>query len=562
MVASKLGIAAKIQSITLIALLGIAAVVGLAAHGLYGAVTEARALKTRDLVEAVHGILRHYEAEERAGQLDRSAAQLAALMMVKDLRYAGKEYFWINDMQPRMIMHPTKPDLNGKDLSSLRDPNGKALFRAMVEIVTTDGSGFIPYQWPKPGADQPVDKISFVKGFAPWGWIIGSGVYADDTAAQMRPTLIKLVAGLVLTATLVGLLAFLIGRSIARPTLELAEVMDALAAGDLTRDVLVTQRRDEIGRMMEATRLFKDSLLRAQIMEGEATAVKVAAEQERRAARHDLADAFERAVGGIVTSVISAAMELEGTAGSMAGTAAETASQSTTVATAAEQTSTNVGIVAAAAKELGNSVAEVARQINGSVELAQTADAEAEHTTALVCDLREASERIGACAGMITQIASQTNLLALNATIEAARAGSAGRGFAVVATEVKALAGQTARATEEIGGEIARIRSAIMQTVAAIAGISARIRDMSAVSVSLATAVEKQGAATREIVRNIAQAALGTAEVTGNIAGVAQASDHTGAAASQVLASASALSRQSDRLTHEVARFLDSVRAA
>jgi methyl-accepting chemotaxis protein len=172
----KFSIATKIQGLTVIALLGIAAVVGLAAHGLYGAVTEARALKTRDLVEAVYGVLTHYEAEERAGRLDRGAAQAAALTMIRDLRYAGKEYFWINDLQPRMIMHPTKPDLDGKDLSAMRDPNGKALFRKMVEVVQANGAGFVPYQWPKPGAEQPVDKISYVKGFAPWGWVIGSGV--------------------------------------------------------------------------------------------------------------------------------------------------------------------------------------------------------------------------------------------------------------------------------------------------------------------------------------------------------------------------------------------------
>ena len=192
----KLSIGSKIQAITLVALFGLTAVVGLAAYGLYGAITEARALKTRDLVEAAHGILSHFEAEERAGRMSHERAQAAAVATVKALRYAGKEYFWINDMQPRMIMHAAKPELDGKDLSELRDPNGKALFREMVEVVKANGSGYVPYQWAKPGAEQPVDKISYVKGFAPWGWVIGSGVYADDTAAQMRPTLLNLLAGL------------------------------------------------------------------------------------------------------------------------------------------------------------------------------------------------------------------------------------------------------------------------------------------------------------------------------------------------------------------------------
>jgi len=558
----KLSIGSKIQAITLVALLGLTAVVGLAAYGLHGAITEARALKTRDLVEAAHGILAHFEAEERAGRISREGAQATAVATVKALRYAGKEYFWINDMQPRMIMHAAKPELDGKDLSELRDPNGKVLFREMVEVVKASGSGYVPYQWAKPGAEQPVDKISYVKGFAPWGWVIGSGVYVDDTASQMRPTLLSLLAGLLATAFVVGAIAFLIGRDISRPALALANVMRSLADGDLTKQVPTTQRSDEIGRMIEATRVFKDGLVRARALEAEVAEAKVAAEVERKAALRGMADGFERVVGSIVGTVASAATELQATAQSMAGTAAETASQSTTVAAAAEQAASNVSTVAAAAEELGASVQEIARQVHDSANLARTADAEASRTAELVRELEVATMRIGEAAGLITNIAGQTNLLALNATIEAARAGEAGRGFAVVAAEVKALAGQTARATEEIGGEISRIQAATAQTVSAIGGIAGRIREMNQVASSIASAVEEQGAATQEIVRNVSQAAVGTGEVTHNIVGVAQASEHTGAAATQVLASASDLSGQSERLGSEVARFLVTVRAA
>lgn len=558
----KLSIGAKIQSITLVALLGLAAVVGLAAYGLHGAIAEARALKTRDLVTTAHGVLAHFEAEERAGRMSRDKAQATAVATVKALRYAGKEYFWINDMQPRMIMHAAKPELDGKDLSELRDPNGKALFRDMVEVVKASGSGYVPYQWAKPGAEQPVDKISYVQGFAPWGWIIGSGVYADDTAAQMRPTMISLLAGLLVTASLVGTIAFLIGRGISRPALTLADVMGALAAGDLTKQVPATRRHDEIGRMIEATRVFKDGLARARALEAEAAEAKVTAEAERKAALRGMADGFERVVGSIVGTVTSAAIELRETAQSMAGTAAETASQSTTVAAAAEQAASNVSTVAAAAEELGASVQEIARQVNGSANLARTADAEASRTTELVRELETATVRIGEAAGLITNIASQTNLLALNATIEAARAGEAGRGFAVVAAEVKELAAQTARATEEISGEISRIQTATGHAVSAIGGIAKRIREMNEVATSIASAVEEQGVATQEIVRNVSQAAVGTGEVTHTIAGVAQASEHTGVAATQVLASASDLSQQSERLNGEVSRFLATVRAA
>jgi methyl-accepting chemotaxis protein len=210
-----------------------------------------------------------------------------------------------------------------------------------------------------------------------------------------------------------------------------------------------------------------------------------------------------------------------------------------------------VGTVAAAAEELGSSVEEIGRQVNGSVELTRLVDAEVDRAAVLVRKLEEATARIGSVAGLIAGIAGQTNLLALNATIEAARAGEAGKGFSVVAAEVKALAEQTGRATAEIGGEIARIQDATTQAATAIGGIEGHVRELGSVAASIAAAVEEQGAATREIVRSVAQAALGTGEVTGNIAGVARASEQTGAAAGEVLASAS-----------EVARFLETVRAA
>jgi len=552
----------RMQVVTALALLGLAAMVGLAAHGLDGAVTEARALKTRDLVTAAHGVIAHFEAEERAGRIDRRGAQTAAAAAVKAMRYAGQEYFFITDMTPRMVMHPTKPELDGSDLGSRTDPTGKPLFRDMVEVVRGRGEGYVPYQWPKPGADQPVDKISYVKGFAPWGWVVGSGVYADDTATQTRPTMLALLVGLLATGAVVGTAAFLIGRGISRPAVALAGVMDALAAGDLSKDVPAARRGDEIGRMMDATRVFKDGLVRARALEADAASARVALEADRRAALHGMADGFERAVGGVVDTVASAATELQATSEAMAGLATGTATRSTAVAAAAEETSANVGTVAAAAEELGASVEEIGRQVNGSAELTRLVDSEADRTAALVRKLEEATVRIGSAAGLIAGIAGRTNLLALNATIEAARAGEAGKGFTVVAAEVKALAEQTGRATAEIGGEIARIQDATAEAATAIGGIVGRVRELGAVAALIAAAVEEQGAATREIVRNVAQAALGTGEMTVNIAGVACASERTGAAAGEVLASASDLSRQSERLRAEVAHFLETVRAA
>jgi methyl-accepting chemotaxis protein len=294
----------------------------------------------------------------------------------------------------------------------------------------------------------------------------------------------------------------------------------------------------------------------------ERKAAQEQADAERASAMRDLADEFEAAVGKIVDKVSTTSMELELAAGSMSKTAETTQELSTAVASASQESSSNVQTVATATDEMAASVNEISRQVQESSRIANEAVAQADRTDSRISELSHAAGRIGDVIKLITAIAEQTNLLALNATIEAARAGEAGRGFAVVAQEVKQLAAQTAKATDEIRIQIAGMQTATHESVGAIKEIGGTIARISQIATTVAAAVEEQGASTQEIARNVQQAAEGTAQVTGNIGEVTRGASETGAAAAQVLNSAQSLATESNHLKMEVAKFLATVRAA
>ncbi|MDO9713378.1 methyl-accepting chemotaxis protein [Paracraurococcus lichenis] len=360
------------------------------------------------------------------------------------------------------------------------------------------------------------------------------------------------------TLCLVLLLSRMILRSIGAVLHRLSETMTALAARDYTVAVPGQERRDEIGAMARTVQVFKDGLVHA-----EALAAEQAAEQAARAARAErlaaLLRGFEAKVRRTVEVLATAVSQLQGTARAMAGTAEGTLERAGAVAAAAEQTSANVQTVAAAAEELSASIAEITRQVSQSSKVAGQAVAEARRTDEVVRGLAEGAQRIGEVMRLITTIAGQTNLLALNATIEAARAGEAGKGFAVVASEVKNLAAQTAKATEEIAAQVGAMQSATGDAVGAIQAIGARIGEVSEIATAIAAAVEEQGAATSEIARSVQQAAAGTQSVSGAIGAVSRAAGEARTTAGQVATASEELGRQAKTLDQEVGSFLDSV---
>ncbi len=392
---------------------------------------------------------------------------------------------------------------------------------------------------------------------------VREGRTAGDRGAALASSAHKVI--LVALAAMV-LLCLAIGwslvRSVSVPISRMTQAMRRLADRDMTAEIPGVGRRDEIGGMAVAVQVFKDGMMRADQLTAEQELMKQAASASQKAMLGQTADAFEAKVGALVGQLSVRADELQATAQTMSSTACQTNQQANLVAASAEEASAGVQTVAAAAEQLAASISEITRQVAHSSKMTDRAVTDAKRTDVIVNALSEGAEKIGHVVGLITTIAGQTNLLALNATIEAARAGDAGKGFAVVASEVKSLASQTAKATEEIGAQIAQIQSATKEAVDAIRAIVVTITEISATAMSIAASVEQQGAATGEIARNVAQTAQAAQDVTFNISGVSQAANGTGAAAAQVLGAASGLSQQSDLLAAEMTRFLAGIRSA
>ena len=417
-------------------------------------------------------------------------------------------------------------------------------------ITTVKGAPFIGSY--RPVRDRAGTLIGVVAAFMP----LGSFLSPIDTI--LHRLAIESLAALVVSAGVI----FVATRQITSPLERLIRQIGDIAGGRLDTQVDCAGRGDELGALGRAVNVLRDGVIQRNQLASSAETQKADAERARTAELSQVAQRFDAEIGTLVGQISTAAAGMEAAARTMSATADSGFAQADAVSQAANLASAGVQTVAAAAEELASSITEINRQVNHSGQITTQAVADTRRTDDIVRALADGAEKIGQVVGLISNIAGQTNLLALNATIEAARAGEAGRGFAVVASEVKSLAGQTARATEEISAQVTQIQASTREAVAAIQGIGQTIENVSTIATAIAAAVEQQGAATGEIARNIQQTAQSTSHVTQTIGGVRSAASETGTLSGQVLSSASSVSQQAASLARQVARFVETVRAA
>ena len=521
--------------------------------------------RLRNVVENAYSVLADYQRRAASGALSEADAKTQALTALKAMRYDESNYVWIHDLHPMMIMHPTVPGLDGKDLTTYVDGEGKAIFVAMnAAIAASSGrEAEFGYVWSKPGQDPKLNfpKRSFVKEFAPWGWVVGSGLYIDDLDARaFRLTAVLGGICLLLLVASAGLVAVLV-KSILKPLATAVEELQTLATGNTDAFMTVAGGLREIAAIHEALSYFRNAIIERKRL-GDEQEQENAHQRERQDRVDGLIARFRTDVTSLLGAVSETAGTMTDTAHTLEGIADATSVQASSASSASEEAATAVQTVAAAAEELSASIDEISRQVMTTKDIVRHATEEATVTNTKIDGLAGSVERIGTVVQMISEIAAQTNLLALNATIEAARAGEAGKGFAVVAAEVKSLADQTAHATKDISQQITSIQLSTGEAVGAIRRIGETMDRIDINTTAIATSVEEQGAATREITRNVSETASGARDVVRSMTEVAHNVDDTTRCASDVLEASKLVSERSGTLRTAVEDFLSKVAAA
>ncbi|MBO0346131.1 cache domain-containing protein [Roseibium sp. CAU 1637] len=514
--------------------------------------------KTHTVAEIATSMAKYFHHLEETGELSQDEAQARARDVIRALRYDGSNYaFGYTETGHRVVS--VTPEKEGQDAYGSSDSNGKHHVQAMIEAAKT-GGGAVSYYKPRKGQETPLPKTSWAQPFKPWGWVLATGMYVDDVEASFWNTAYKIL-GIALVGGLLALsISYAVIRSLSKPLACLTENMTRLAQGDTDIEISSSGRSDEIGNMARAMEVFAENERARRELEHQESD-RQALERTRSDNVQTLTAGFEGQIQGLIETITKSVGGLQQASTDLNAGAQQTTDQSEAVAGAAGHASSNVETVAAAAEELAASVSEISRQVASSSEVASRASSQATQTNQRIQGLSDAANRIGEVVNLIQAIAEQTNLLALNATIEAARAGEAGRGFAVVAAEVKDLATQTSKATEEISAQIHNVQEETQQAVGAIEEITATVSRINEITSSISASVEQQGSATQEIARNVQEAARGTQEVSTNISGVSKAASETNVAADIVYAASQDLEQESEMLRQYVNEFLSCIRA-
>jgi methyl-accepting chemotaxis protein len=525
-----------------------------------GMIDQKRA-EIRNTVDAAASILKSsYDAAVASGAKPEDAIRTAGNVL-RASRFDNGNYFYVYDLTGDTLMHPLRKDLEGKNNLGLKDKNGVMIIQEFIKEVKAKGAGFTDYHWKKPGQETETLKIAYNALIPGTQAFVGSGLHTDDVDAVLKREMIETALIVTPFFLLFCGLAHFVMRNVSGGVKDLTGSVEGIVAGALDTEVRGTDRGDEVGVVARALLGFRDALV-AKDAADRNMAVIQERDRTRQMAIEEAIRTFEDKVNTAVVTISSTATELEASANELARTAENTTMEASTVAAAATQTNTTFHGLAAAGEQLSGTAGEISRILREATDASAGAVTSVRATDDSAQRLVSAASRIGVIVELIRGLAEQTNLLALNATIEAARAGDAGRGFAVVATEVKELANQTAKATNDISEMVAEIQGAIDSTVGSIKDIDHSIAMIERATGAIAGSVGEQERATHEIAGNVQQAVNGTDEVTRAITQVSSAANETAAATSQVHGAAGDLSRQAEVMRVEVERFLANVRAA